>query len=324
MEQKLNELKNESNKEIRDELAKQLTVELHKGGINSLYSLKYPDTFIDYLKDRTNVNSRDMTVVLIDCLFKEYGKIFEPYYLLVIEDLIELLDDKVKVVAASARNCLMNYFQNMNPYSCSILLPKLFNGMIHISWKIKVGCLELLEILPIKCYVQISYLLPEIVPRVTMNMWDTKDEVRKSAKRTLLSCCAVISNPDIKDIVPDLVSANANPKETVTALDRLMGTTFVSQVDRSTLSIIAPLLNRALRDRDVQMKRKACVVVDNMCKLVCDSKDVEPFIEKLLPELKRVSEEVPIPEIREYGSKAMKTLIKAIHEGGGKVPENYR
>merc|ERR1711968_303292 len=112
-------------------------------------------------------------------------------------------------------------------------------------------------------------------------------------------------------IVPVLISANANPKENVSALDRLMGTTFVSQVDRPTLAIIVPVLGRGLRDRDVQTKRKCCVVVDNMCKLVCDAKDVEPFVDKLLPELKA------------YGAKAKATLVKAIKDGGGKVPPEY-
>ena len=46
-----------------------------------------------------------------------------------------------------------------------------------------------------------------------------------------------------------------------------------------------------------------------MCKLVCDAKDVEPFADKLLPELKKV-EDVPIPEIRAYGAKAKATLVK--------------
>ena len=59
------------------------------------------------------------------------------------------------------------------------------------------------------------------------------------------------------------------------------------------------------------------------CKLVCDAKDVEPFVDKLLPELKKVEEDVPIPEIRAYGAKAKATLVKAIKDGGGKVPPEY-
>ena len=36
----------------------------------------------------------------------------------------------------------------------------------------------------------------------------------------------------------------------------------------ATLSIMAPLLSRGLAERDTAIKRKAAVIVDNMCKLV--------------------------------------------------------
>ena len=215
----------------------------------------------------------------------------------------------------------MAYFQSVNPYAAATLLPMVFEGMATISWKVKAGCLKLLGVLAHTAPSQIGQLLPEIVPKVTENMWDTKPEVKAAAKASLGECCTVIHNPDVQPLVPTLISANANPKENTKALDALMGTTFVSQVDRPTLAIIVPLLHRGLREREVQTKRKCCVVIDNMCKLVCDAKDVEPFVDKLYPELKRVEEEVPIPEIRAYGAKAKATLVKAIKDGGGKIPD---
>merc|ERR1712070_1067552 len=117
-------------------------------------------------------------------------------------------------------------------------LPAPADGLI--SWKIKVGCLKLLGTLAHTAPTQIGQLLPEVVPKVTENMWDTKPEVKQAAKARLGECCTVIHNPDVQPIVPVLISANANPKENVSALDRLMGTTFVSQVDRPTLAIIVP------------------------------------------------------------------------------------
>lgn len=249
---------------------------------------------------------------------------FEPFFMMlfpIIVNIVNLYDDKAKKIASQADECMSKFVKEVNPFATRMILPILFAGMETISWKIKVGCLKLLGILAHTAPNQIGHLLPDIVPKVTDNMWDTKPEVKIAAKNALTECCTVIHNPDVKPIVPDLVSANANPKENIKALDRLMGTTFVSQVDRPTLAIIVPLLGRGLRDRDVQTKRKCCVVIDNMCKLVCCAKDVAPFVDKLLPELKRVEEEVPIPEIRAYGAKVKSTLIKAIKDGGGLVPE---
>ena len=211
----------------------------------------------------------------------------------VLPALIERFDDKVKTVVNVVDACL-RLCAGCQPLRRRRLLPFLFAGMGHLL-KDKVGCLKLLGTLAHTAPTQIGQLLPEVVPKVTENMWDTKPEVKQAAKACLGECCTVIHNPDVQPIVPVLISANANPKENVSALDRLMGTTFVSQVDRPTLAIIVPVLGRGLRDRDVQTKRKCCVVVDNMCKLVCDAKDVEPFVDKLLPELKKVEEDVPDP-----------------------------
>ena len=275
------------------------------------------------LLDAKNMKNRESAIYLCLALHKTFGMSYEPYCMLILRNVIETFDDKTRNVSILTEEFLNDFFKSVNPYAASQLLVYLFEGMSTISWKIKVGCLKLLGILAHTSPKQIGHLLPNIVPKVTENMWDTKPEVKAAAKSALNECCTVIHNPDVKPIVPNLIAANANPKETIHALDRLMGTTFVSQVDRPTLAIIVPLLSRGLRDRDVQTKRKCCVVVDNMCKLVCASQDVEPFVDKLLPELKRVEEEVPIPEIRAYGAKAKSTLMKAIIDGGGKVPEKY-
>tara|TARA_Y100000389_G_scaffold204765_1_gene259475 strand:+ start:5013 stop:5984 length:972 start_codon:yes stop_codon:yes gene_type:complete len=290
---------------------------LQSENVNSVLNYSFADKIKLSLNDAKSVEARDGALQICNLLIKNLGKKYEPYFILVLPDVINLFDDKVKLVAASAKECLNTFFDIINPYAAEFMLPFLFEGMSNISWKIKVGCLQLLGKLALVAPTQVGQLLPYIVPKVSENMWDTKIEVKLAAKDSLSECCTVIHNPDVKPIVPDLIEANANPKQNAAALDRLMATTFISQVERSTLAIIVPLLSRGLRDRDVQTKRKVCVVVDNMCKLVCDAKDVEPFKEKLLPDLIRVEEEVPVPEIRAYGARARKTLEKAIIDGGG-------
>ena len=305
----------------RHESARELMEEVKTLGVGTIMELDLINRCIAALEDSKSVPKRDGAISVVHAMIDILHVHAEPYVMKLLPALIQIFDDKVKTVAANVEKTLVHFFQAVNPYAAGTLLPTLFEGMATISWKIKVGCLKLLGVLAHTAPTQIGQLLPDIVPKVTENMWDTKPEVKSAAKNSLSECCTVIHNPDIQPIVPTLISANANPKENEGALDRLMGTTFVSQVDRPTLAIIVPLLGRGLRDRDVQMKRKCCVVVDNMCKLVCDAKDVEPFVDKLLPELRRVEEEVPIPEIRAYGAKARATLVKAILDGGGKLPE---
>lgn len=45
---------------------------------------------------------------------------------------------------------------------------------------------------------------------------------------------------------------------------------------------------RALRERNTAIKRKACVIIHNMSKLVYNPAEAAPFLPRLLPEVKKV------------------------------------
>lgn len=62
--------------------------------------------------------------------------------------------------------------------------------------------------------------------------------------------------------VDRLVRVIAKPTETEPTLDALLATTFVTRVDRATLSVIAPLLSKCLKSRQSNMHRKAGMVSD--------------------------------------------------------------
>jgi elongation factor 3 len=74
----------------------------------------------------------------------------------------------------------------------------------------------------------------------------------------------VNGNRDIEQFIPALVSCIARPAETTDCIHKLAATTFVQQVEAPPLSIIVPLLVRGLRERTTAIKRKACVIIDNM------------------------------------------------------------
>lgn len=285
---------------------------IEEHGINSIMNLNLKEKIITSLSNKPNFSIKRGIILICHQLQTKLKEKFEPYLFSFIESLIDLLDDN-KTINQMINTFLTDFGNHMNPYATIIILPILFKKLKEFSWKIKVGCLSLISVIAQKATTQIGNLLPIIVPQITEYFWDTKYEVKQAAKEALTACCNNISNPDVKPIIPILISANGNPKETNIAIDKLMGTTFVSQVDKQTLSIIVPLMNRGLKDRDVQVNRKCAVVIDNMCKLVCSESDVEPFVDKLLPQLTRVAEEVPIPEIREYGQRAKETLLKAIN-----------
>ena len=122
---------------------------------------------------------------------------------------------------------------------------------------------------------------------------------------------------DIVNFIPALINALINPVEEVPkTIQLLSATTFVSEVDAPTLSLMVPLLSRGLQERPTATKRKCAVIIDNMSKLVDNEHTVRPFVPKLLPGLIKNEEVIADPEARGVTTRAIATL-----RGVAKLPE---
>lgn len=157
--------------------------------------------------------------------------------------------------------------------------------------------------------LQTARLTPDIVPILSEAIWDTKADVKKAARDSLEKTTALISNKDIERFIPALIKALINPVEEVpNTITLLSATTFVSEVDSPTLSLMVPLLSRGLSEKLTATKRKVAVIVDNMAKLVDSAVTVRPFIPKLLPGLIKVESTIGDPEARGVVARAIATL----------------
>jgi len=135
----------------------------------------------------------------------------------------------------------------------------------------------------------------------------------------MAQACKVIANPDIIGLVPDVIKTIGDISKTEATMDKLLATTFVTQIDQPTLAIMVPILSRSLADRRQLMKRKGALVIDNMCKLVAEPMDMAPFGPILEPKLTRNADEIASEEIREFTSKALVTLRTAMGDAANYV-----
>ena len=83
---------------------------------------------------------------------------------------------------------------------------------------------------------------------------------------------------------------------------RLAATVFVQEVKGPALAIVVPLLARGLKKKQQAMKRKAATII-NMCQLVNDPSYVLPFIDRLVPGLKRAEEEMTDENVKRCSSR---------------------
>lgn len=56
------------------------------------------------------------------------------------------------------------------------------------------------------------------------------------------------------------------------------------------------------------IKRKACTIVDNMCKMIEQPEEAVAFMPRIMPLIQKASEEIADPEARGVAERALKTL----------------
>ena len=111
-----------------------------------------------------------------------------------------------------------------------------------------------------------------------LRMYNLHTALRKSfpfphASRVRMQVGSVIRNAEVQQLVPTLLAAIAEPNTRARpALDTLIETVFVHDVDAASLALIVPVLHRGLRDRSGDAKKKAGRIVGNMCELINDPK----------------------------------------------------
>ncbi|KAI6292433.1 translation elongation factor EF-3 [Pyricularia oryzae] len=152
-------------------------------------------------------------------------------------------------------------------------------------------------------------------------MWDTKKEVKEHAYKIMEKICSLIVNRDIERFIPELIKCIAKPENVPETVHLLGATTFVTEVTEPTLALMVPLLERGLQERETAIKRKAAVIVDNMCKLVDDPNIVAAFLPRLMPNLQKNFENMADPEAREKTKQGLDTLTRVGNVVDGKIPE---
>ncbi|VEU44991.1 unnamed protein product [Pseudo-nitzschia multistriata] len=262
----------------------------------------------------TPANAREGSLLIIRAFCEIIGKPAEPYVVgAFIAAALDECGSNSNSVREAAEDTATALVKLSNPFVfTSLLSPLLLKAMKSSEWRVKVNALDRLAQCAETAPKQVCSALPALIPGVTGQVWDTKAQVNKAAGSCLMAICKTNPNPDVKPAIPAVVKAVCKPSETNKAVSELMSTTFVVTVDAPTLSMLCPVLSRALKEKLAIHKRAACIVINNMSKLVGSPEDVAPFGGLLVPELKKVASSVQFEEIRDEALKALASLTKAL------------
>lgn len=253
-----------ADKAARDTAAVTFAAIAQKEGPSAFTSIGFVDATLKALNDKKSPAAREAACTVIRAISTSGAvKALEPIFIDsgLYAALIETFADKMPAVRTAAVDAVKVYAANMNPWACGLMLPALLHQIQTAGkWQVKIGALTILDQLVISAPAQIARLTPEIVPVLSEAIWDTKAEVKKAARESLTKTTALVSNKDIERFIPALINALINPVEEVPkTIQLLSATTFVSEVDSPTLSLMVPLLARGINEKLTATKRKVAV-----------------------------------------------------------------
>jgi elongation factor 3 len=223
---------------------------------------------------------------------------------------IEAIGDKQKTTQAAATQVLEAVVSGLPAWSAVHVLPSLMQGMSSsMKPAQKEASLKALAGLAKSSPKAVGRSLVDLIPVVSGLIWDPKKDVKAAAVTALEAICYCSGNDDIAVFVPQLSQAIQNPELVPETVEGLAGCVFVQEVEAAALAITTPVLLRGLNGK-TDVKRKCCIIIENMCKLVNDSREVAPLLKDVKPQMELQKEGISDPEARSVAERAFVELCK--------------
>jgi elongation factor 3 len=222
---------------------------------------------------------------------------------------LDLLGDKVKTVKEQAELTLPLMTEGFSDMNGDLLL----NALVQTCYTSQANAFRLKQIVDL-CKVapdQVSQRLFDTIPMVIPFMKDLKPKVSKAALKALKAMCKTCPNPDMTPFIPELVNCMKDLNEIPETVFKMASTTFVSEVETASLSIMAPVLSKGLAvTSETAVKRQCSRIIENMSKLVDEPRHLKAFMSVILPLVDSAAKNVSDPECRDVCAKCSATLQK--------------
>merc|ERR1712190_449816 len=154
-----------------------------------------------------------------------------------------------------------------------------------------------------------------IVHPLSVLMNDIKKDVKEKAKAAMTAVTQCSGNQDLQKFSATIVKAQEAAKNVPECVEELAGCIFVQNVEAPALAVITPVLVRGLNERSEQTKRRCCVIVDNMCKLIDDLREGTPLLAEVRHLALKAADAMSDPDCREQAEKATHSISKLVAAG---------
>jgi HEAT repeat protein len=283
-------------------------------GILALKQQGITDKLKAAIENKKNGRWREGALMAYEMLCGRLGRLFEPYVVHILPNLLICFGDGVKDVRIAANETAAQIMAKLSSHGVKLVLPHLLKALDDMQWRTKQGSVQLLGVMSSCAPKQLSTCLPSIVPPLAKMLTDSHAKVQEAAKESLDKIGAVIRNPEIQAITDKLLLAINYPNQhTNSCLQTLLETAFVHVIDAPSLALIMPILERAISDRtSTSTKKMASQIIGNMYSLT-DPKDLGPYLPQVLPGIKEALID-PEPSVRGIAAKALGSMMKGMGE----------
>jgi elongation factor 3 len=208
----------------------------------------------------------------------------------------------------------------VNPYAFESVFREITTVFSQVKFQAKVLGLNMIRQYAKQHPTVVASNLYLIIESLISLSSDIKKDVKMAVQDCWKDVCETIENVDIKPIIPVMIDGYMNPAtKTEHALEVLASTPFVNDIDIPTLSLLIPILVRAMREKKVVCQRKAAVVMETLCKLIKNPVYARIFYDKLTWILDKGINEIAIEEVRNVCTRSKATLNKVYEQSNIKL-----
>ncbi|XP_019853006.1 PREDICTED: eIF-2-alpha kinase activator GCN1 isoform X2 [Amphimedon queenslandica] len=280
-------------------------------GIPSLKKYNVTPRLQSALTNKKDYKEREGGLFAFEAFCDMLGKLYEPYVVHLLPDLLLAFGDGNKYVREAAQLAARTIMSNLSGHGMTLILPALLNALQQDSWRTKAGSVELLGTMAYCAPKQLSACLPSIVPKIMEVLADSHSKVQLAGTEALKQIGSVIKSPEIKPLIPLLLEALTNPSvKTQPCLQSLLLTEFEHKVDPPSLALIVPTIRRGLELRSAESKKAAAKLIALLYG-VTDSKDLSPYVKELVPGIKQSLTD-PLPEVRSTSAEALGSMASGV------------
>lgn len=245
----------------------------------------------DYLTGQTELQLID----IISCVFQVYSIKKKPYFDKGMDIINTVIDTVNPWATPHISNILSGFIQTSVRYQ---------KEYAYVAFK------RLIEKNP----TQISECMPHLIPLISHDINDISENVKTNSREVLGLLLKCSGNNDLDMFIPDVLNGLKNLDAVQHTIESLASCVFVQNVKAPALAIAAPVLFRGLKFKTEEIKRKSCIIIENMCKLVEHPKEILPFYSELHKLLEICSETISNPNAREVCNRALNVLKNVCSE----------